>query len=217
MKAKLAALDVKRQIGLVAGGLLLVLVIAHFLVLSPKKGEASSLRTQVEDLQAQIAALKLEESRARKPQALDTASVFRLAKAIPDRDDMPGVVLALVEVARESGIQYELVEPQERIVLAGGTLDARRLHVVVRGNFATLSAFIGRLQGLVTLQNGEVEARGRLFNVEGVDLARDETGAAPMRADIHLKAYVTAEGPTAAEVAAAEAAAAPPPTEGAAG
>ena len=52
------------------------------------------------------------------------ADLFKLSRAMPDRSDMPGIILTLSQVAREAGISFQLIEP---VAVAPVDTDGRRL------------------------------------------------------------------------------------------
>ena len=52
-------------------------------------------------------------------QPIAVAELFRLAKAMPDRADMPGILLELTRIAEETGIEFESITPGGRRPPAG--------------------------------------------------------------------------------------------------
>ena len=96
----------------------LVLVVAFwFLVLAPKRSEAQSLQTKLEQVEqtrdsAVAQAGGLEGSR--KSYAKDYATVVRLGKAIPGTIDMPSLLVQLDEAARGTRIRFGKVTTGSR-------------------------------------------------------------------------------------------------------
>ena len=89
---------------------------------------------------------------------------------MPDRSDMPGIILTLSQVAREAGISFELIEP-----VVGAPIDTtasgyqtQRIHLLFNGDFYGLSDFLYRLRSLVVVHDGKLAATGRLFNTDTV-------------------------------------------------
>ncbi len=152
------------KLALVVVGLLLVASLGYFVLLRPKQAEAKELDARLAELQAQIIA---ETSRGNVvPPKIEAADLFRLAKAMPDRTDMPGLLLELNAVATETGIVFKSITP-------GTSTPREGYHVVpidlsFEGNFYSLSDFLFRLRNLVQVRDGDLRTTGRLFSVESI-------------------------------------------------
>ena len=85
---------------------------------------------------------------------------------------MPGVLLELNRIARETGIRFESITPQDAAD-AGGYL-APPIDLVFDGNFYELSDFLYRLRTLVSVHGGQLEATGRLFTVRTLSFVESE-------------------------------------------
>jgi Tfp pilus assembly protein PilO len=213
VKKKLAALDLKIQIGLVVFGLLIVGFVARSFVVSPQTKKAAALEQQLADVQTQIATRQAQARHGERPQPIEVADLFRLAKAMPDREDMPGIILTLSQVARESGIHFETIEPQDIGPAPVGNYRTRKIHLLFNGDFYALSDFLYRLRNLVTVHDGKLDANGRLFTVQTVTFNLGQSSFPAITADIGVEAYIYGTGPSAA----APAVVAPPGTTPAAG
>jgi Tfp pilus assembly protein PilO len=65
------------------------------------------------------------------------------------------------------------------------------LSVTVGGSYFRISKFVQRIQALVTVRDGKVQARGRLFAVQSLELGESPTETFPeLDATIVLNAYV---------------------------
>jgi len=197
VKKKLAGLDVKLQLALVVLGLVLAAFGARMLVVSPQNAKASELQQQTDDVVAQTAVRRLQ-ARSDTPQIVHVADLFRLAKAIPDREDMPGIILTISQVARSAGVSFETIEPQDVTPSAGGDYRVRNIHLAFEGNFYALSDFLFRLRSLVSVRNGKLDARGRLLTVERVTFSIGEKKFPSIAADVTVAAYINGAGPVAA-------------------
>jgi hypothetical protein len=63
--------------------------------------------------------------------------------------------------------------------------------VTVGGSYFQVSKFVQRIQALVTVRDGKVQARGRLFAVQSLELGESPTETFPeLDATIVLNAYV---------------------------
>jgi Tfp pilus assembly protein PilO len=193
MKKKLAALNIKLQFGIVGVILLLLGVGGYMLVISPQHAQAAKVQKQVEAEQNQIALRQAALRRGLRPPEIKTADLFRLARAMPDRDDMPGIILTLSQVAREAGIKFQLLEPTAAGAVSTGSYRTVRLHLLFNGDFYGLSDFLYRVRNLVTVRDGTLDATGRLFNVDTVTFNTSAIAFPEISADLDLDAYVYAD------------------------
>src|SRR5262249_29619516 len=98
------------QIALVVCGLLLVVAIGWFAVIGPKRSAASNLKQQTAAVQAQIAANRSSAFTQALP-AVRSASVFRLAMAMPAKLQTADIILQLNALAGASGISFDQIQP----------------------------------------------------------------------------------------------------------
>lgn len=198
MKKKLAALNLKVQIGLVVAGLLVFAVAGYMLVISPKQAQASQVRVQVDSEQTQIYQRRAEARQDQHPPTIQTADLFRLARAMPDREDMPGIILTLSQVAHSAGIRFDLIEPVVNGTPAGlaGPFQAERIHLLFNGDFYGLSDFLYRVRSLVAVHDGKLEASGRLFNVDTVTFNVTGNTFPRISAELFVDAYVYSSSAT---------------------
>jgi Tfp pilus assembly protein PilO len=178
----------------------LLALAGYFVVLAPVRGDAASASAEIEQARQALAA-KL--SRPAEPvRRVTVAGLFPLTKALPDRIDMPGVLLDLSEVARATGVDFQSIAP------AAGTpaqnYYSLPLDVVFEGNFFELSDFLYRLRNLAELRDGTVVATGRLFSVESIELKANPATFPRLQATLTIDAFVRGAAPGAE--AAAEAA-----------
>jgi Tfp pilus assembly protein PilO len=194
MKKKLAALDMRLQIGLVVLGLILIAAAGYMFVVSPQGAQATKLQTQIDAEQTLIFKRQAEVRAGLHPPTIETADLFKLARAMPDREDMPGIILTLSEVARASGIKFDLIEP----VVGGspaalaGPYTLQRMHLVFNGDFYGLSDYLYRLRSLVAVRDGNLEATGRLFNVDTVTFNVLANSFPQISAELYVDAYIYA-------------------------
>jgi Tfp pilus assembly protein PilO len=191
VKKKIAALPLKVQIAAVAAGLLLAAVGGYMLVVSPQHAEAAKLQKQIDSTQSEIYHRKAQLKAGLHPPTIETADLFRLARAMPDREDMPGIILTLSEVARSAGISFDLIEP-----VAGsptpptGPFLVDRIHLLFNGDFYGLSDFLYRLRSLVAVRDGNLLASGRLFNVDTLTFNVQNNTFPQISAELFVDAYV---------------------------
>jgi Tfp pilus assembly protein PilO len=194
MKKKLAALDIRIQFGAIAFLLLVFAYGAHTLVVAPQGAKAANLQKQADAVQIQIYQRRAEIKKGLHPPTIETADLFRLARAMPDRTDMPGIILTLSDLARSAGIKFDLIEP-----VSGGTpsgsYETDRIHLLFNGDFYGLSDFLYRLRSLVTVHDGKLEATGRLFNADTVTFNVLADAFPRISAELFVNAYVYGAAP----------------------
>jgi Tfp pilus assembly protein PilO len=198
VKKKLAALDMKIQLGGIALLLLLVGFGGYTFVVSPQHAQAAKLQIQADDQLTQIAKKRAALRAGLNPPTIQVADLFRLARAMPDREDMPGIILTLSQVARSAGVSFDLIEPVDNpnaLLEAGGSYTTRRIHLLFNGDFYGLSDFLYRLRSLVVVRNGTLDATGRLFNVEQVTFNVQGDSFPKISAEIYVNAYMYGSAP----------------------
>lgn len=169
MKKKLAALDKRIQFGLIAVGLIVFGLAGYMLVVSPLGAQATKVQSAVDAQNTQIYQRRAELRKGQHPPTIRVADLFKLSRAMPDREDMPGIILALGDVARSAGIKFDLIEPVlGAAITPAGSYTPVRIHLLFNGDFYGLSDFLYRIRSLVAVRNGTLRADGRLFNVDSV-------------------------------------------------
>jgi Tfp pilus assembly protein PilO len=198
---------VKKQIPIVpviAGALLIVAVVAFWLLVHPKRSEAARLTDEIELLQNQVQVATVKSRDTQPAVRIRVADLFALAKAMPDDEDMPGVILELNATASAAGIEFVSIAPQTPIGTATG------YHVVpialkFEGNYFDLTDFLFRLRNHVAVRDGRLAVRGRLFTLDMLDFHEGAGGFPHIEADLTVAAYVYGAVPTAATQVAAPA------------
>lgn len=187
MKARAAALSPNAKLALAAGAVLVYALALWFLVVGPKRSEASSLATQVASAEANLAASKgpMASGNASTP----AADVVRLAKAMPSSADQAGLVLELSRLGREAAVSIASIAPTEPTTDASGATLVP-VTVTVTGTYRQVTAFLHDATSLVGVSGGRLHATGRLFAVRGVELAESSAGKFPLLdATVALDAY----------------------------
>jgi hypothetical protein len=190
VKKKLAALDLRIQFGAVAFLLLVFAYAGHTMVVSPQGVKAAKLQKQADAVQFQIYKRQGEIKKGLHPPTIETADLFKLARAMPDRTDMPGIILTLSDLARSSGIKFDLIEPVTGGATPSGSYETDRIHLLFNGDFYGLSDFLYRLRSLVAVHDGQLEASGRLFNVDTVTFNVLTDSFPKISAELFVNAYV---------------------------
>jgi len=194
-KRKLSPVTASVIVGVFA---LLLLVAGMFLLVLPQRHKASSLTKEIAATQQQIAqARALAEQKPAQP--IHVADLFKLVKAMPDRLDMPGILLQLNQTASDSGIEFDSISPSA--ASPGTNYQVVPISLDFTGNFYDLNDFLFRLRNLVTVRGGQLGATGRLFAVQSVDFSEGAGGFPNIKATLHVNAYVYGTGAPAPTVA----------------
>ncbi len=202
MKKKLAALDLKIQLAGIGILLVIFLALGYMLVVSPQHAQAKKVQAQVDAQNILIYKKRAELRAGLHPPTIQVADLFRLARAMPDREDMPGIMLTLSEVAHAAGVSFDLIEPAtDPSQIQTGPYETKRIHLLFNGDFYGLSDFLYRLRNLVVVRGGKLDATGRLFNVDTVTFNVQGQSFPQISAEIFVDAYVYGTPAPAAPVA----------------
>lgn len=186
VKAKKLSPAATSAIGI--GGVLVVALIGWFLLISPQRSRASSIDVEIEQVEAQIVQARAAAAQAESAEPVRTADLFRLTKAMPSENDIAGVLLELSKTAGETGIVFEQIIPGPTVT--AGTFRAQPIDLVFTGNFYSLSDFLYRLRNLVSVQQGDLIANGRLFSVEKLQFVEADSKFPNIRALLTVSALL---------------------------
>ena len=190
MKTKLSG---NALIAVIVAGVLFFGLAAWFLVVHPQSGKVASLKKQSADVQEKIDAYHQQVAAARSRPKIEVADVYRLAKAMPSKTDMPDLVLELSQLARDTGISFDSISPQP--VAAVGSYSVLPISVTFNGNFYNLADFLYRLRSLVTVHAGRLDATGRLFSVDTLAFSEGQAKFPQIQATLVIDAFVYAAAP----------------------
>jgi hypothetical protein len=176
--------------------LLVVGALGYFLLVSPKRSESADLAAQIQAKEAEIQARMIAQRQGQNVESIRAADLFRVTKAMPNKSDMPGMLIELNRIARDTGIRFESISPQEAVD-AGGYL-RQPIDLVFEGNYYELSDFLYRVRTLVSVHGGELRATGRLFTVRSLSFVEGERRFPQIKATLSVDAYVYGTGAPAA-------------------
>ena len=194
MTDRLASLSPRAQGAVIAGVLLIVLLLGYFVVISPKRSTAADLKKQTAAVQQQIDQNRSNAFTKALP-AVRAASIFKLTQAMPSQLDTPDVILQLNQLAEDSGLSFDQIQPGAggSSISSTGTTDpfaAEPIQVQFTGNFYNLLSFLQRLRNLVRVENGNLFTAGRLFDVSDVAFAAGAKGFPQIQATLTINAFV---------------------------
>jgi type IV pilus assembly protein PilO len=204
-KLDLKKLQPKTLIALIVAGVLLFGLMGWFVLVRPKSSEIKKLQGEQAAIQQQIDDQRAKTAAARTVPKIHVADVYRLAKAMPDRVDMPDLVLELSQLARDTGISFDSITPSAAQSVAGYTVVP--VTVSFEGNFFNLADFLYRMRTLVDVHNARLDATGRLFSVDTVEFTEAEQQFPRIRAELLIDAFVFGDAAQAVTGGAAPAAA----------
>jgi type IV pilus assembly protein PilO len=155
----------KKQIPLtpvLALALVIVAAVGWFALISPKQARSSELDDEIAELETKLALISRPTAPEEPPKVeIDVADLFKLAKAMPDRDDMPGILLELNATALSTGVEFLSIQPGPPA--SRGDYYALPITLTYAGNYYDLADFLFRLRNLVTVRDGVLDAGGRLY------------------------------------------------------
>jgi type IV pilus assembly protein PilO len=179
-------------IGIVVGAVLFVGLLGWFVLVRPQGGKLEDLKAQTAEAQQKIDAYNQQVAAARSAPKIEVADVYRLAKAMPDRTDMPDLVLELSQLARDTGIRFDSISPQPTALI--GTYTVLPIAVTFNGNFYNLADFLYRLRSLVSVHGGRLDATGRLFSVDTLTFNESPLNFPQIQASLVIDAFVYGTG-----------------------
>ena len=183
---------------IIAPALLILAAVGYFLLIKPKQAEAAKISDEIAALDTQIEVTRAaqREPQREDPSAIKIADLFKVTQAMPDDDDMPGIILELSDVAAASGVEFVAIAPQGGSVRSG--YSALPINLTFEGNYFDLTDFLFRLRNLVRVRDGELGADGRLFTLETLTMEEGPGGFPEITASLTVTAYVYSTTPPAA-------------------
>jgi type IV pilus assembly protein PilO len=185
-------------IAVVVGAVLLFGFAGWFLLVRPQGTKLGNLKREAIDVQQKIDAYQQQVAAARSAPKIEVADVYRLAKAMPDRTDMPDLVLELSQLARDTGIRFDSISPQPSVVI--GAYQVLPISVTFNGNFYNLADFLYRVRSLVRVNAGRLDATGRLFAVDTLTFNESELKFPQIQASLVIDAFVYGTGTPASTI-----------------
>jgi len=192
MKRSLSPTHVKLLLG--AAAFALLLVATWFVGVHPQRAKVAELDGQIASTQQEVAARTAARSTPASAVVRET-DLYLLTKAVPDATDMPGIMLDLDRVARDSKVDFESISPGAPLPSTGYT--AQPVTVVVEGSFLDVTKFLHRARTLVSVQRGRLIASGRLFAIDGIQIAEGTDQFPQVKATVTIVAFVNAGAPAA--------------------
>jgi type IV pilus assembly protein PilO len=188
----LKSLSPTAVIAIVVGAVLIVGLAGWFLLIQPQGAKLKTLKGEAAAAQQKIDAYNQQVAAVRAAPKIEVADVYRLAKAMPDRTDMPDLLLELSQLARDTGIRFDSITPQPVSVV--GSYQVLPVSVTFNGNFYNLADFLYRVRSLVSVRGGRLDATGRLFSVDTLTFTEGALKFPQIQATLVLDAFVYGTG-----------------------
>jgi Pilus assembly protein, PilO len=180
------------QYALAALAVLLIAGVGWFALVRPQKAELKTINADAAAAQQTLNDYRQRVAAARSAPRIDVADVYRLAAAMPEKPDMPDVLLQLSQLARDTGVRFDSITPQP--LAAVGSYSAIPISVIFNGNFYNISDFLYRLRSLVSVHGGTLDATGRLFAIDTVTFDESPLQFPYIQATLLIDAFVYGDG-----------------------
>jgi Tfp pilus assembly protein PilO len=180
------------KLGLLVAAVVVSLVAGWLVLISPKRSEAAKVQTEIESVRSEIALAHAAQAPKPRTPAIRVADLFNLSRAMPSSIDIPGVLLQLSHVAKETGVSFQSITPHQPVVL--GAYQQIPIDLVFEGRFYDLADFLYRLRNLVAVHGGGLHATGRLFTVDSISFDQGTLSFPQVRATLSVSAYNFGDG-----------------------
>ncbi len=180
-------LNGRAAVEIAAVGLLLVVLVGWFGVVSPQRSKAAELSVQIDDAESQLA---VTQALIRGPLLLQsTAALATLRMAIPDQVKMSQILRQLSKTSRDSRVRIIGITPQP--VVKVGVSDVVAMNVAIEGRYFGIRDFLRRLRTRANLRGDKVRASGRLFAIDSIQFtgASAATGGGLIQATLVVTAF----------------------------
>jgi Tfp pilus assembly protein PilO len=151
----------------------LVLALGWLVLLGPKQKSVANLKLQTAAVRQQVADDLSRAATARGATGaptIKTADIYKLETAMPSITDMPDLLLELDQTANAAGVKLQSIQPAAPVDSGEGYATVH-ISLTADGNFYTVTDLLYRLRNLVYVQSGALEANGRIFTIDTVNLA----------------------------------------------
>jgi Tfp pilus assembly protein PilO len=170
-------LSQRTAIAIAAVGVLAVVLVGWFALVSPQRSKASELDGKIDQSRT---SLQLADAITQGGQQRKTAAEARvLVKAMPSNTQMSQILRQLSAAAKATRVRVNSITPQASAPLAG--YEAVPMAVVVEGRYLGIANFLGRLRTQVRVGPEKVRAKGRLYSVDSIQFVGAPTSSSSRR------------------------------------
>jgi Tfp pilus assembly protein PilO len=206
----------RNSIILAVVGLAAVAGVYWFMLLAPKREQATTLNTQIAAKQAELQTAQAElaaNDSARASYRTNFATVARLGKAVPADDDVRSLMIQIDGAAGSSHVDFRTISvgaggspaaatPEDPSAKAPGIapppgsapvgtagFSAMPFSLSFKGNYFNLGDFFQRVDRFVSVRDRGLDVTGRLMLLNSIELVPD--GAFPkIKAQISATTYL---------------------------
>lgn len=194
-------LSKRTALAIAAVGLLAIVLVGWFAVVSPQRSKASELDGKITESRTALSlAQSLNRADARRATTVEARA---LARAMPAESQMSEILRQLSSAARKTRVRVNSVTPRAAVPLSG--YEALPLSVVVEGRYFGIANFLGVLRTKTRVSDDAVRAKGRLYSVDEIQFAGSPEEEF-LQATMTINAYRVGGSPAAAATPAGTAA-----------
>jgi Pilus assembly protein, PilO len=181
-----------RLAALVAAAVVLaVLILGWFVLVSPQRSKISTLDSQIDQTNTQIATTQAYVSNPATKKAI--AQLPRFKAMVPDNPRMSRVIRQLAAAASSAQVQLDGITPGPQA--ANGSAQAVPITLTVEGHYGRLSKFLHLLRAQARVDGTQVIGRGRLYSVSAIQFtsgaSSSSTGGAATGGNGGITATIT--------------------------
>ncbi|MCP9484380.1 MAG: type 4a pilus biogenesis protein PilO [Gaiellaceae bacterium MAG52_C11] len=178
-------LNSRRAFAVGAGGILLVLLVGWFGIVSPQRSKAADLSVKIEEAETQLV---VAQSLVRGALPSESkAELATLRKAIPDEVEMSGILRQLSGASAATRVRITAITPQPAVSV--GAADVVAMTVGVEGRYFGIRNFLRSLRDGADIRRDKVKGSGRLFAVDSIQFAGGDT-TGNVKATLSVAAFV---------------------------
>lgn len=190
----------KKQIPLAAVigvGVLILAIVGYMALIKPKQSDISSLDDEIAGLEHELEVKERERERALaaaeagaplEETQIEVADLVRLSKAMPEADDVAGLLVELDAIAASAGIEFVSIQPLTPVDVGSGYTQIP-VNLTFTGSYFDLTEVLYQLRNLVRVRDGELTAAGRLFTLDQFDMHEAADGFPQIEALLTVSAY----------------------------
>lgn len=164
----------RRNIYILSGLLLIIILVAYwFLLLSPLRTNIADMEAQIEteqsllvQNQARLAMLEQIKADAQR----NEARLIELAKMVPQRTEIPSLLLQIQDLATESGIEFMTITPGDPV--QAGMYEIVPLTMQFVGTFFDVNDFMYRAEQMAAGPGRMLAVKSLSLTPSGDDLAK---------------------------------------------
>jgi Tfp pilus assembly protein PilO len=181
---------------------LVVLVAAWLMLVSPERQKASKLNAQISEAQSSLSAAegKLASARAAQSQyATAYSSVVSLGKAVPPSQEVPSLIFQLAQASGQKSVDFNSIVNANTTSAASASTAAAAgftqlpFTLGFEGSFFNLEQLFQRLTDFATTTSaGTLQVNGRLLTLQSVKLSPSTSSEAGKSAGKDLTGTITA-------------------------